>query len=101
MATEDNLEEIRQQLEGLRSLHKFQPWVHLAKYTLGQAALREGQTNQPVGSVAEALVQNYQKGIVAGLRLAVGFPKNMMEMYQESFNKLLEEERNGSNAGTN
>jgi len=46
-----------------------------------------------VASIEEALVQNYKKGIVAGMRLAIQQPASMVELLREQFNEKLTEER--------
>jgi len=46
-----------------------------------------------VASVDEALVMNYEKGIVAGMRLAMHQPVTMVEILREQFNAKLTEER--------
>ena len=54
--------------------------------------------DKPVASIDQALVQNYQKGIVAGMRLALRQPAAVAEILQEQFNaKLAEERANVSN----
>ncbi|KKN64470.1 hypothetical protein LCGC14_0491580 [marine sediment metagenome] len=41
----------------------------------------------------DALVQNYQKGIVAGMQLAIHQPETLVEILREQFNQKLAEER--------
>jgi len=48
---------------------------------------------KPVASMDEALQQNFEKGIVAGMRLAVTLPEQMVELEREAFNQKLQEER--------
>ena len=91
----EDLEEIRQRLEGLRSLLKYPPWVHQVSLVEAQCVARETPfKKQPISSIDEALKQNYQKGIVEGMRLAIALPGKLEELAREAFNLKLEEERN-------
>jgi hypothetical protein len=91
---EDDLEELRQRLEGLQSLLKFPPWVQVVDLIEKQAAARSLEyKDKPLGKVDDALIQNFQKGVVAGMRLAIQQPKTMVEILREQFNTKLEEER--------
>lgn len=81
-------------LEGLQSLLKFQPWVQAVSLIEKQIVSRSLQYNdKPVASLEEALQQNYQKGISAGMKLAIEQPKILADILREQFNDKLEQER--------
>jgi hypothetical protein len=59
-----------------------------------QAAARSLEyKDKPMATMDEALIQNFQKGVVAGMKLAVSQPKVLCEILREQFNMKLEEER--------
>jgi len=70
----------------------------VANFVEQQAMARElNYKSKPLATVDEALVQNFEKGIVAGMRIAMQLPSKMMELDKEAFNIILQEERaNGS-----
>lgn len=90
---EQTLEELRGQLEGLRSLLKFPPWDQAVDLIERQCKARERECYAPVASVNEALAQNFKKGIVVGLRLAIRQPELLAAELQEQFNAILDQER--------
>lgn len=91
---QDDLEVIRLKLEGLQSLLKFQPWAQAVELIEKQCESRSLQfQHKPVSSIDEALVQNYEKGIVAGMRLAIDQPLKMAEILRDEWNAKLDEER--------
>jgi hypothetical protein len=91
---EEGLEEIRQRLEALQSLLKFPPWAQAVELIERQCIARSFNFNQkPVASIDEALIQNWEKGIVYGMRLAMKQPAAMAELLREQFNAKLVEER--------
>jgi len=59
----------------------------------GQIQGRLNQTLKPVDSTSEALIQNFQKGIAAGMRLTISFPLLEAERLQEEFKAMLDKER--------
>jgi len=89
----DDLEGIREKLEVLQSLLKFQPWARVVEIIANQIVGRERAATKPIDSIGGALVQNYEKGIITGLRLAISLPKTIVDNLQEEFNAKLEEER--------
>ena len=94
---EETLEEVRQRLEGLQSLLKFPPWVQVASRIKAQAAVRQKELMaKPLGSMEDALHLNFKLGIVAGMALAAQLPEKLVELDYETFQRMLERERDGS-----
>jgi len=58
-----------------------------------QISARERVVNKPVDSIGGVLSQNYEKGIIVGMKLAVGFPAVKLDVLREEFNMKLTEVR--------
>ncbi len=80
-------------MEVLQSLLKFQPWAQVVNMVVEQISARERVVNKPVDSIGGVLSQNYEKGIIVGMKLAVGFPAVKLDVLREEFNMKLTEVR--------
>lgn len=78
-------------MEALQSLLKFPPWVRQVELLAEQADRRESLASKPLQTFDGVLVQNYEKGIVAGIRLAINNPATTMELLREEWQQKLQE----------
>jgi len=84
----------REKLEVLQSLLHHPGWLLLRDVIIRQMQLR-AQTAYALAleSVDEALKQNYQTGVIHGLRLAATLPQKIHDEAQEVWKEILNDQR--------